>query len=271
VHHVPMPILKYLRRSRLAAFATAGLAIGTAALSAIPASASSTGAAPATASRTTATALSAAVTTPGVTPAPAGATPVGPAPPNTCLYGNCSEQTFCSDGTCVPGPPPACEYGYCIPQTPLCYDGYCEPQTWYVATSLITNGGLYQLGAALPYVNTTSVTQSESSSLTISGSLTASLNGTFGVSNPAAISGAVAEIQPGVSAVIGGSYTVSGTLNVPPVSVGYLYYGIVYDQTSGTVYSLSAEGHISTVATKVVATVPVNWGYLGETEPYIGS
>jgi len=31
---------------------------------------------------------------------------------------------------------------------------------------------------------------------------------------------------------------VAGTLNVPPDSVGYLYYGIVYVQTSGTVYSL---------------------------------
>jgi|GEM_PF-3108272 len=246
-------MLDYRRRSRLAAFFAAGLTAGAILLSAIPASAAATGTKPVMAGSAT------------------GATLVAPAPPDTCLYGNCSEQTFCSDGTCVAGPPPACEYGYCIPQTPVCYDGYCVPQSWYVAHSVTTNGGLYQLGAALPYVNTTSITQSESSSLTISGSLTASLNGTFGVSNPAAISGAVAEVQPGVSAMIGGSYTISGTLNVPPLSVGYLYFGIIYDQTSGTVYSLNASGKISTVATNVIATVPVNWGYLGETAPYIAN
>jgi hypothetical protein len=263
-------MLKHPRRSRLAAFLAAGLTVGAALLSAIPAAAAPAGAKPVTVGPAASAALLAATTTPATSPAPAGATPVAAVPPDTCLYGNCSEQTFCSDGTCVPGPPPACYDGYCIPQTPLCYDGYCVPQAWYVATSVITNGGLYQLGAAAPYVNTTSVTQSESRTLTITGSLTATLNGTFGVSGEA-VSGAVAQVQPGVQASVSGSYAVAGTLNVPPGSVGYLYYGIVYVQTSGTVYSVDVSGHISTVAANVVATVPVNWGFLGETEPYIGN
>jgi hypothetical protein len=141
---------------------------------------------------------------------------------------------------------------------------------WYVANSLLTNGGLYQLGAAAPYVNTTSINQSESRSMTISGTLTATLNGTFGVSGEE-VNGAVLQVQPGVQASVGGSFTVAGTLNVPPDSVGLLYYGIVYVQTSGTVYSLGVSGKISTVATKVVATAPVNWGFLGEAEPYVGN
>jgi hypothetical protein len=258
------------RRSRLAAFLTAVLTASAVFLPEIPASAASHRSNPVTASPATSADILTATTTRATPSDSAKATPVAAVPPNTCLYGNCSEQTFCSDGTCVPGPPPACGYGYCIPQTPVCYDGGCIPHSWYVATSLVTNGGLYQLGAAAPYVNTTSVTQSESETLTISGSLSASLNGTFGVSGEA-VSGAVAQIEPGVSASVSGSYTVSGTLNVPPVSVGYLYYGIVYAQTSGTVYSVSASGQISTVATKVIATAPVNWGFLGEAEPYVSN
>jgi hypothetical protein len=201
--------------------------------------------------------------------AASGAQPVSPSP-DVCLYGNCGEQTFCSQSTCVPGPPPACDDGYCIPQTPLCDDGYCVPQTWYVANSLITNGGLDELGAAEPYVNTTTVSQSESEGFTVTGTLTASLNGTFGVSGDS-VGGAVAQIQPGATGSVSGSKTVTGTLNVPPDSVGDLYFGIVYDQTSGTVYSLSASGQITTVATNVVATAPVNFGWLGTTEPYTGT
>lgn len=262
-------MLKRSRRSPLAAFLAVGLIAAAALLSAIPAWSASAGATPVTAGPAASAALLAA-TTPAPSPAPAGATPVAAAPPNTCLYGDCAEQTFCSDGTCVPGPPPACYEGYCIPQTPLCADGLCIPMAWYVAGDVKTNGGLYQLGAAVPYVNTTSVTQSESRTLTITGSLTATLNGTFGVSGEA-VSGAVAQVQPGVQASISGSYAVAGMLNVPPDSVGLLYYGIVYVQTSGTVYSVSASGKIATVATNVVATAPVNWGWLGMVEPYVSN
>lgn len=186
----------------------------------------------------------------------------------TCLYGTCTPHTFCSDTVCVPGPPPACAGGYCIPQTPICDYGYCIPQTWYVATSVVTNGGLYRIGTTFSDINTTTVTQSASESYEVSGSLTASINGTFGVGGEQ-VNGAVIQIEPGLKGQVTGSKTIDGSISVPPHSIGTLYFGIRYTKTSGTVYSVNTTGHITTVATGVVATDPRGWGYLQTIQPYV--
>jgi hypothetical protein len=196
---------------------------------------------------------------------------VSPPPPNVCLYGNCTQQTFCANGTCVPGPPPACASGYCIPQTPVNVLGVWVPQSWYIATSLITNEGLYRLGTPVVGDNPTSVDNPSCISLaqTVTGTLTASLQGTFGI-DAAETSGAVAEIQPGVSASVGYSYTFSGSAPCPPETNATIYFGIGYVQTSGTVYSLAASGQI-TSQSGVVATVPTGWAYYTQYTPAIYS
>lgn len=203
--------------------------------------------------------------------APSGTvTIVSPPPPENCLYGNCAQQTFCSDGTCVPGPPPACSSGYCIPQTPVSIFGSWIPQSWYIATSVITNEGLYQLGTPVVGDNPTPVDNANCVSLSqaVNGSLTASLNGTFGVDDPADISGAVAEIQPGVSATVGYTWTFSGSAPCPPETNTTVYFGINYVETSGTVYSLSVSGQI-TSQSGVIAKVPVGWAYYTQFTPAI--
>jgi hypothetical protein len=201
-----------------------------------------------------------------------GVSVVSPPPPNICLYGNCAQQTFCSDGICVPGPPPACSSGYCIPQTPVSAFGVWIPQSWYVATNVITNEGLFQFGTPVVGDNPTTVDNPTCVSLaqTVTGSATASLQGTFGIDNPAAISGAVAEIQPGVSASVGYSYTFSGSAPCPPETNTTIYFGIGYIRTTGTVYSLSASGQI-TSQSNVVATAPTGWAYYTQYTPAVYS
>lgn len=209
--------------------------------------------------------------TSAASPAPTGTvTVVSPPPPSNCLYGNCKQQTFCSDGTCVPGPPPACLSGYCVPQTPVKLFGSWIPQSWYVAKRVITNEGLYQFGTPVvgdnptPVDNPFCVTLSQ----TVYGSATATLQGTFGVDNPAVIDGAVAEIQPGVSATVGYSYTFSGSAPCPPETNTTVYFGINYVETTGTVYSLSSSGHI-TSQSDVVAKVPTGWAYYTQYTPAV--
>lgn len=205
--------------------------------------------------------------------APAGTvTVVSPPPPNNCLYGDCSQQTFCSDGTCVPGPPPACSSGYCIPQTPVSIFGAWIPQSWYVATSVITNEGLYQLGHPVVGDNPTPVDNPTCVSIaqTVSGTLAASLNGNFGVDGPgpAGISGAVAEIQPGVTATVGYSYAFTGSAPCPAETNTTVYFGINYVETTGTVYSLSTTGQI-TSQSGVIAKVPTGFAYYTQYTPAI--
>jgi len=204
--------------------------------------------------------------------APAGTvTVVSPPPPNNCLYGDCTQQTFCSDGTCVPGPPPACSSGYCIPQTPVSIFGAWIPQSWYVATSVITNEGLYQLGHPVVGANPTPVDNPNCVSLaqTVSGTLTASLQGTFGVDGPA-VEGGVAEIQPGVTASVGYSYTFAGSAPCPAETNTTVYFGINYVETTGTVYSLSSSGQI-TSHPGVIATAPTGFAYYTQYTPAIYS
>jgi hypothetical protein len=197
-------------------------------------------------------------------------TVASPPPTNVCLYGDCTQQTFCSNGTCVPGPPPACSSGYCIPQAPVNVFGVWVPQTWYIATSVITNEGLFRFGNPVTGDNPTQVDNPGCISLsqTVSGSATASLNGTFGVHNPADISGAIAEIQPGVSASVGYSYTFGGSAPCPPETNTTIYFGIGYVQTNGTVYSLNASGQI-TSRSGVVATAPTSWAYYTQYTPAV--
>jgi hypothetical protein len=197
-------------------------------------------------------------------------TVVSPPPANTCLYGNCAQQTFCSNGTCVPGPPPACSSGYCIPQTPIGGPGLWIPQSWYIATNVLTNEGLFRLGTPVIGDNPTPVDNPNCVNLsqTVSGSLTAKLDGNFGVSDPSAISGAVAEVQPGVSATVGYSYTFGGSAPCPAQTNTTIYFGIGYVQTTGTVYSLSASGQI-TSQSEVTATVPTGWAYYTQFTPAV--
>lgn len=199
-----------------------------------------------------------------------GVSVVSPPPPNVCLYGDCSQHTFCSDGTCVPGPPPACSSGYCIPQTPVAAFGGWVPQSWYIATSVITNEGLFRFGTPVQGDNPTPVDNPSCVSIaqTVNGSASATLQGTFGVDNPADISGAVAEIQPGVSASVGYSYTFTGSAPCPPETNTTIYFGIGYVQTNGTVYSLSASGQI-TSQPNVVATAPTGWAYYTQYTPAV--
>jgi hypothetical protein len=148
--------------------------------------------------------------------------------------------------------------------------GLWVPQSWYAATSVITNEGLFRLGPPVVGDNPTTVDNPSCVSLaqTVSGSATASLKGTFGVDDPAAISGAVAEIQPSVSASVGYSYTFNGSAPCPPETNTTIYFGIGYVQTTGTIYSLSASGQI-TSQSGVVATVPTGWAYYTQYTPAI--
>jgi hypothetical protein len=240
-------MLRILKRRIVAAAVVVGLSMGAGLVAASPASAASA-------------AASGAVTV------------VSPPPANICLYGDCTQQTFCSHGTCVPGPPPACVSGYCIPQTPVSVFGSWIPQAWYVATSVTTNEGLYRIGNPVVGDNPTPVDNPSCVNLaqTVSGTLTATLQGTFGVHDPAAISGAVAEIQPGVSASVGYTYTFSGSAPCPPETNTTIYFGIGYVQTTGTVYSLSVSGQI-TSQSGVVATVPTGWAYYTQYTPAVYS
>jgi len=201
---------------------------------------------------------------------PGTVTVVSPPPPDNCLYGDCTQQTFCSNGTCVPGPPPACSSGYCIPQTPVSIFGVWIPQSWYVATSVITNEGLYQLGHPVVGDNPTPVDNPTCVSIaqTISGTLTATLQGNFGVDGPAAISGAVAEIQPGVTASVGYTYTFTGSAPCPAETNTTVYFGINYVETTGTVYSLSSTGQI-TSQSGVIAKAPTGFAYYTQYTPAI--
>ena len=148
--------------------------------------------------------------------------------------------------------------------------GVWVPQSWYVATSVITNEGLFRFGNPVGADNPTPVDDPSCVSLaqTVSGNASATLQGTFGVDSPAAVAGAVAEIQPGVSASVGYSYTFSGSAPCPAETNTTIYFGIGYVQTTGTVYSLSASGQI-TSQSDVVATAPTGWAYYIQYTPAV--
>lgn len=85
--------------------------------------------------------------------------------------------------------------------------------------------------------------------------LTASLSGDI----PVAPSG-IAKVTPGGQASVSGSDAEQGTVQVPAHGVGYIRFGIIYEQVQGTAFFRNIYGTV-TSATEV-ATVPVGFGYI---------
>lgn len=149
---------------------------------------------------------------------------------------------------------------------PICWSApvICVPQTWYVPTSVITNDGLLQLLPTAVEANTTSGPTQMTQTVTVSGSLTASLSGDIPL-DPAGIAGGVAKLVPGVSGTISGSDAEQGFVDIPAGYVGYLKFGIIYAQTNGIAYFRNINGQVT--SRPEVATAPIGFGYIASSAP----
>lgn len=141
---------------------------------------------------------------------------------------------------------------------PICwpFPKICVPQTWWVPTKVLTNDGLLQLLPTSVEANTTATSTQMSQTVTVTGTLTATLTGDI----PVAPSGIAASVNPGGQAQVSGSDAEKGTVQVPAHGVGYLKFGIVYEQVRGTAFFRNIDGTV-TSATEV-ATIPVGFGYI---------
>jgi hypothetical protein len=149
---------------------------------------------------------------------------------------------------------------------PICWPApkICVPQTWWVPTKVITNDGLLQLLPTSVEANTTSKSTQMSQTVTVTGSLTATLSGSIPVA-ASSIAGAAGSISPGGSAMIQGSDAEEGTVQVPAHGVGYIKFGIVYERIQGIAYLRNVNGTVTSA--HEVATVPVGFGYVASDSP----
>jgi hypothetical protein len=145
---------------------------------------------------------------------------------------------------------------------PICwpFPKICVPQTWWVPAKVLTNDGLLQLLPTSVEANTTAKSTQMSQTVMVSGTLTATLTGSI----PVAPNG-IAAVTPGGQASVSGSDAVQGTVQVPAHGVGYLKFGIIYEQVRGTAFFRNIDGTV-TSATEV-ATVPVGFGYIASDSP----
>jgi hypothetical protein len=140
---------------------------------------------------------------------------------------------------------------------PICWPApkICVPQTWWVPTKVLTNDGLLQLLPTSVEANTTVQSTQMSQTVTVTGTLTASLSGDIPVAP-----GGIAKVTPGGQASVSGSEAEQGTVQVPAHGVGYLKFGIIYERIQGTAFSRNIDGTVT--STTEVATIPVGFGYI---------
>ena len=140
---------------------------------------------------------------------------------------------------------------------PICWPTpkICVPQAWWVPTKVLTNDGLLQLLPTSVEANTTAKSTQMSQTVTVTGTLTASLSGDIPVAP-----GGIAKVTPDGQASVSGSDAEQGTVQVPAHGVGYLKFGIIYERIQGTAFTRNIDGTV-TSATEV-ATVPVGFGYI---------
>jgi hypothetical protein len=150
------------------------------------------------------------------------------------------------------GPPPIC---WPVPVV-------CVPQAWYVVSNVITNDGLLQLLPTSTEANTTTVATQMAQTVTVTGSLTASVTGNIGV--PATN---IASVTPGGTAMIQGSDAVQGFVSIPPGDIGSLQFGIIYIQENGTAFFRNVNGQVT--SNPAVAIVPEGFGYIASITPII--
>jgi hypothetical protein len=151
---------------------------------------------------------------------------------------------------------------------PICFAGICVPQTWFVAGNVVTNDGLFQLLPTVSEANTTTASTQMTQAVTVSGQLTLSLSGSIAV-NPASVLGAVTSLTPGGQVQVSGSDAMTGTVQVPGGEIGYLQFGIIYDQVQGTAYSRDIFGTVTSAVE--TATVPIGFGYIASVAPITNS
>jgi hypothetical protein len=149
-------------------------------------------------------------------------------------------------GSAVSGPAPIC---WPFPKI-------CVPQTWWVPTKVLTNDGLLQLLPTSVEANTTAKSTQMSQTVMVTGTLTATLTGDI----PVAPSGIAASVNPGGQAQVSGSDAEQGTVQVPTHGVGYLKFGIVYEQVRGTAFFRNIDGTVTSAIE--VATIPEGFGYV---------
>jgi hypothetical protein len=147
---------------------------------------------------------------------------------------------------------------------PICwpFPVICVPQAWFVVSNVITNDGLLQLLPTSTEANTTTVATQMSQTVTVSGSLTATVTGNIGVPGSS-----IAAVTPGGQASVSGSDAVQGFVNIPPGDIGSLQFGIIYIQENGTVFFRNVNGQVT--SSPQVATVPEGFGYIASVTPII--
>lgn len=153
---------------------------------------------------------------------------------------------------------------------PICWSSpkICVPQTWYVPDSVVSNDDILQLLPTITEANNSTASTQLSQTVTVSGQLTLGLSGSISVS-PAALLGSLTSLTPSGQIQVSGSVAVQGTVQVPAGDLGYLKFGIIYEQVTGTAYSRDIFG-VVTSATET-ATVPIGFGYVASIAPITDS
>jgi hypothetical protein len=147
------------------------------------------------------------------------------------------------------------------PNTAAAPHGLCIPATWYQVTNVITRAGIVQLLPTAVEPNESSTPSTISMTVEVNGSLTAGVSGDI----PVAPANIAASIGPEVSATIGGSVSITGTVTVPPGQTGFLRFGIITEQTNGIAFF--RDFFCNVTSEPEIATAPEGFGYIASTAP----